>query len=40
VLGESKLAKQALARGLNVFADDAGERDRIAAAAQQLGLNQ
>ena len=40
VLGDSKLAKQALARGLNVFADDAGERDRIAAAAQQLGLNQ
>jgi cytochrome c-type biogenesis protein CcmH len=40
VLGEIKLAKQALARGLNVFADDAGERDRIAAAAQQLGLNQ
>jgi cytochrome c-type biogenesis protein CcmH len=40
VLGESKLAKQALARGLNVFADDAGERDRIAAAARQLGLNQ
>jgi cytochrome c-type biogenesis protein CcmH len=40
VLGESKLAKQALARGLNVFADDAGERDRIAAAAQELGLNQ
>lgn len=39
VLGESKLAKQALARGLDVFADDAGERDRIAAAAQQLGLN-
>jgi cytochrome c-type biogenesis protein CcmH len=40
VLGESRLAKQALARGLNVFADHAGERDRIAAAAQQLGLNQ
>jgi cytochrome c-type biogenesis protein CcmH len=40
VLGESKLAKQALAHGLNVFADDAEARDRIAAAAQQLGLNQ
>jgi cytochrome c-type biogenesis protein CcmH len=40
VLGENKLARQALSRGLNVFADDAGERDRIAAAAQQLGLNQ
>jgi len=40
VLGESRLAKQALARSLEVFADDAPERDRIAAAAQQLGLRQ
>jgi len=40
VLGESNLAKQALARGLEVFADDGPERDRIAAAAQQLGLGQ
>ena len=40
VLGESKVAKQALARGVSVFADKAGARDRIAAAAQQLGLNQ
>jgi cytochrome c-type biogenesis protein CcmH len=40
VLGESELARQALARGLAVFADDAPERDRIAAAAQQLGVGQ
>jgi cytochrome c-type biogenesis protein CcmH len=39
VLGEDELAKQALTRGLAVFADDPTERDRIAAAAQQLGLN-
>jgi cytochrome c-type biogenesis protein CcmH len=39
VLGEDELAKQALTRGLAVFADDPLERDRIAAAAQQLGLN-
>jgi cytochrome c-type biogenesis protein CcmH len=38
-LGESNLAKQALTRGLEVFADDGRERDRIAAAAQQLGLS-
>ena len=38
VLGENDLAKQALARGLDVFADDAAERDRIAASARQLGL--
>jgi cytochrome c-type biogenesis protein CcmH len=40
VLGESELAKQALTRGLEAFADDAPQRDRIAAAAQQLGLSQ
>jgi cytochrome c-type biogenesis protein CcmH len=40
VLGESELAKQAFARGLKVFADNAPERDRIAAAAQRLGLDQ
>jgi cytochrome c-type biogenesis protein CcmH len=40
VLGESELAKQALARSLAVFADDASERSRIAAAAQQLGVGQ
>ena len=40
VLGESNLAKQALRRGLEVFADEAPERDRIAATAQQLGLGQ
>ena len=39
VLGESELARQALARGLAVFADDAPERDRIVAAAHRLGLN-
>jgi cytochrome c-type biogenesis protein CcmH len=36
VLGESELARQALARGLAVFADDAPEHDRIAAAGQEL----
>jgi cytochrome c-type biogenesis protein CcmH len=40
VLGESNLAMQALRRSLEVFADDPPERDRIAAAAQQLGLGQ
>lgn len=39
VLGETELAKRALARGLEVFADDKQQRDRIAAAAQQLGLS-
>jgi cytochrome c-type biogenesis protein CcmH len=39
VLGEGELAKQALTRGLAVFADDPPERDRIAAAAQRLGLS-
>jgi cytochrome c-type biogenesis protein CcmH len=39
VLGEADLAKGALARGLAVFADDKQEQDRIAAAAQQLGLS-
>jgi cytochrome c-type biogenesis protein CcmH len=39
VLGETELAKRALARGLEVFADDEQQRDRIAAAAQQLGLS-
>jgi cytochrome c-type biogenesis protein CcmH len=38
VLGDGERAKQALARGLAVFADDAPERDRIAAAAQELGV--
>jgi cytochrome c-type biogenesis protein CcmH len=38
VLGEVELAKQALARGLAAFAADAPERDRIAAAAQDLGV--
>jgi cytochrome c-type biogenesis protein CcmH len=39
VLGESELARQALARGLTVFADDAPKRDRIVAAAQELGVS-
>jgi cytochrome c-type biogenesis protein CcmH len=39
VLGESDLARQALARGLIVFADDAPKRDRIVAAAQELGVS-
>jgi cytochrome c-type biogenesis protein CcmH len=39
VLGEGELAKQALARGVAAFADDAPERDRIAAAAQELGVS-
>jgi cytochrome c-type biogenesis protein CcmH len=39
VLGEGELAKQALARGLDAFADDAPERNRIAAAAQELGVS-
>lgn len=40
VLGETELAKQALARGLEVFGEDAQQRDRIIAAAQRLGLKQ
>jgi cytochrome c-type biogenesis protein CcmH len=40
VLGEGDLAKQALDRGLAALADDATERDRIAAAAQDLGVAQ
>lgn len=39
VLGETELAKRALARGLEVFADDNQQRDRIAVAAQELGLS-
>ncbi len=38
VLGEGELAQQALARGLAAFADDASERSRISAAAQELGV--
>jgi hypothetical protein len=40
VLGESDLARKALARGLAAFADGAPERDRIAAAAVALGVGQ
>jgi cytochrome c-type biogenesis protein CcmH len=39
VLGETELAKQALARGLQVFTDDKQQRDRIVTAAEQLGLS-
>jgi cytochrome c-type biogenesis protein CcmH len=40
VLGETELAKRALARGLEVFADDKQQHDRIVAAAQEFGLAQ
>jgi cytochrome c-type biogenesis protein CcmH len=40
VLGETELAKQAFERGLKTFTDDTQQRDRIIAAARQLGLNQ
>jgi cytochrome c-type biogenesis protein CcmH len=40
VLGETELAKRALARGIEAFTDDTQQRDRIVAAAQQLGLTQ
>jgi cytochrome c-type biogenesis protein CcmH len=40
VLGETDLAKQALEHGLKTFTDDTQQRDRIIAAARQLGLNQ
>jgi cytochrome c-type biogenesis protein CcmH len=39
VLGETDAANQALARALKIFSDDAPERARIAAAAEQLGLS-
>ncbi len=39
VLGEIDQARQALSRGLEVFADDVQERDRIVASARELGLN-
>ena len=39
VLGETELAKQALAHGIKAFNEDKQQRDRIVAAAQQLGLN-
>jgi cytochrome c-type biogenesis protein CcmH len=39
VLGESELARQALTQGLEAFGTDPPERERIVAAAQQLGLN-
>jgi cytochrome c-type biogenesis protein CcmH len=39
VLGETELAKQALANGTVAFADDPPQRDRIVTAAQRLGLS-
>jgi cytochrome c-type biogenesis protein CcmH len=39
VLGETDLARRALVRGLDAFADDKQQRDRIEAAAQQFGLS-
>jgi cytochrome c-type biogenesis protein CcmH len=39
VLGETELAKRALARGIEAFTDDTEQRDRIIAAAQQLGIS-
>ena len=40
VLGETELARQALARGIEAFTDDTQQRDRIVTAAQKLGLSQ
>jgi cytochrome c-type biogenesis protein CcmH len=40
VLGETEQARQALTRGMDVFADDATQRDRIVAAARELGLSE
>ncbi len=40
VLGEMEQAKQALSRSIEIFTDDTRQRDRIVAAAHQLGLNE
>ena len=40
VLGETELARQALEIGLKAFSDDPHQHDRIAGAAQQIGLIQ
>jgi len=40
VLGETELAKQALAHGVEAFNDDTQQRDRIVSSAQKLGLGQ
>ena len=40
VLGETELARQALARGIEAFTDDNQQRARIVTAAQKLGLSQ
>ena len=39
VLGEEGAAREALARALSVFADDASAGGRIAAAAKELGIS-
>jgi cytochrome c-type biogenesis protein CcmH len=39
VLGETDKANQALGRALKIFENEASERERISAAAQQLGLS-
>ncbi len=40
VLGETDQAKQAFSRAIEVFTDDAGERDRIVAAAREVGIEE
>jgi cytochrome c-type biogenesis protein CcmH len=40
VLGETRQAKQALYQSIGIFADDIQQRDRIIAAARELGLDQ
>jgi cytochrome c-type biogenesis protein CcmH len=40
VLGETELARQALARGIEAFTDDTQQRDQIVTAAEKLGLSQ
>jgi len=39
VLGQTEQARQALSRSVEIFADDAQERDRIVARAREFGLN-
>ncbi len=40
VLGETDQAKKALSRAIEVFTDDAGQRDRIVAAAREMGIEE
>jgi hypothetical protein len=39
VLGEHQAAREALARALAVFSDDAAAKARITAAAKEIGVN-